>query len=422
MTSRRKIMDDLKDIIFLDAEIVEDDDDAPIGTLLNPAPAQEPETVDNSAPIVEDSPVEEVASGIEESEPTNEPAPVVDKEVAQKDDTSASEPASAPQVVEQANEPTSAPTPTQKKPRATKKATLIEQNNAPSPKIRKSKVDEVGGLDASNALHESNFTIEEKPVQKKSDVVSTKKKQEKSEDLWAVAPVVVKKAPTKKADPQPTEEVKPTPKKKAAPKAEEPVAESTPAPKKKAPAKAKANAPATSQSATNVENKSTKAEAKMAATKEPAKKPATKAEPVQEKVLVEGDPVNPHGKFVIKHTDKGNYVYKLYSYNHRVVAIGAEQYSALPSCKSGINSVMHNAASAPIEDLTLKTPVEQKCPKWVIYKDKKEEFRLRLLASNGNIVATTNDGYLSKDAAKKGIEAIARAAQGASIVRNDDLW
>ncbi|MBR2485172.1 MAG: YegP family protein [Clostridia bacterium] len=57
-----------------------------------------------------------------------------------------------------------------------------------------------------------------------------------------------------------------------------------------------------------------------------------------------------------------------------------------------------------------------------MYADKKGEFRLRLYAANGNLVATTNDGYLSVSAAKKGIESVARAAEGAAIVRNDNLW
>ena len=63
-----------------------------------------------------------------------------------------------------------------------------------------------------------------------------------------------------------------------------------------------------------------------------------------------------------------------------------------------------------------------KFPKWEVYADKKGEFRLRLYAANGNLVATTNDGYLSVSAAKKGIESVARAAEGAAIVRNDNLW
>ena len=141
-----------------------------------------------------------------------------------------------------------------------------------------------------------------------------------------------------------------------------------------------------------------------------------------EQVIEAGDESAPHGKFVIKKTDKGNFVYKLYSSNYRVVAIGAGLYTSISNCKTGINSVRNNAATAPIEDQTLQKWEELKFPKWQIYTDKQGEIRLRLLASNGNIVATTNDGYLSKEAAKKGIAAIARAAKGASIVRNDDLW
>lgn len=149
---------------------------------------------------------------------------------------------------------------------------------------------------------------------------------------------------------------------------------------------------------------------------------AAKADVSQEKVIIEGDSSIPHGKFVIKKTDNGNFVYKLFSSNRRVLATPGGAYKDLSSCKNGIQSVMTNAGTAPIEDQTLKNVVEQKCPKWVIYVDNKNEVRLRLLASNGNVVAITNDGYLSKDAAKKGIDAIARAAKGADVVRNDDLW
>ncbi len=148
--------------------------------------------------------------------------------------------------------------------------------------------------------------------------------------------------------------------------------------------------------------------------------PATKK--ATETVIIEGAQGVPHGKFVIKRTDNDNFVFKLFSANNKVVAISAGFYTSLSACKSGIQSVINNAAVAPIEDQTLKNIKEQKCPKWIIYNDKREEVRLRLIATNGNMVATTNDGYLSKDAAKKGIDAIARAAQGADVVRNDDLW
>ncbi len=181
--------------------------------------------------------------------------------------------------------------------------------------------------------------------------------------------------------------------------------------------------------------KAKNSEAKENVVAKAATKPATKAnasDEVKEKTAkeapkaevqaVEDEAVGNHGKFVIKRTGADNFVFKLFSSNKRVVAVSAGQYTSLGACKNGVQSVMNNAATAPIEDQTLKNVVEQKFPKWVVYLDKRGEFRLRLYASNGNMVAATNDGYLSKDAAKKGIDAIARAAKDAEVERNDDLW
>ncbi len=478
--SRRRsfFMDELNDVIFYESEIVEDDDDAPVGTLVHiynqdTTIPQEDTAEDPSLaieePIINDAPVEVVEDTpvVEEEPIADEVAQeVVDQPIVEETPVEIQEVASD-QTVEQ--EPISEPTPTpapEKKPRAKKTPVKSEESeHVDTSHIRTAKLEDSNNV--SNTLHNTDFAIDEPASNQK--VVSTKEKQEKAEDLWAVAPIA-KKTPAKKATPKVEEPKQDAPKKKApakkaTPKStveEEPavqtVEETTPqesventpvekksparkasnkavkteatvvaptdpsapeenTPKKKAPAKKKVDT-TTNEEPEKVEN--TKAEEKM--TKEPAKKATTKANDHDEKVLIPGDDSAPHGKFVVKHTEKDHYVYKLYSYNYRVVAIGAEQYASLASCKGGINSVIKNAATAPIEDLTLKTPVEQKCPKWVIYKDKKEEFRLRLIAANGNIVATTNDGYLSKDSAKKGIEAIARAAKGAAVVRNDNLW
>ena len=274
-------------------------------------------------------------------------------------------------------------------------------------------------------------------------------------DLWGNAVIKTSK-PKAEKKPEPVaeeEEALPKPKKsaakKAAPSSAEVNKEETKVAKEKAtsdktkkdaakpaakPAEKKAAAKAApakeTASAKKSAAKAAPAEEKAAA-KKTAAKPAAKpvAKPVvkeetkpAEQVIEAGDDSAPHGKFIIKKTDKGNFVYKLYSSNYRVVAIGAGLYTSISNCKTGINSVRNNAATAPIEDQTLQKWEELKFPKWQIYTDKQGEIRLRLLASNGNIVATTNDGYLSKEAAKKGIAAIARAAKGAAIVRNDDLW
>ncbi|MET8700564.1 MULTISPECIES: DUF1508 domain-containing protein [unclassified Kitasatospora] len=53
--------------------------------------------------------------------------------------------------------------------------------------------------------------------------------------------------------------------------------------------------------------------------------------------------------------------------------------------------------------------------KFEVYEDAGGKYRFRLKAGNGEIVAT-GQGYASKDAAHKGVEAVQRAADGASVV------
>jgi uncharacterized protein YegP (UPF0339 family) len=54
-----------------------------------------------------------------------------------------------------------------------------------------------------------------------------------------------------------------------------------------------------------------------------------------------------------------------------------------------------------------------------IYKDKKGEFRFRLKAGNGEVVAT-GESYPTKAGVMKGIEAVQRAASGAKIDDQSD--
>ncbi len=294
-------------------------------------------------------------------------------------------------------------------------------------------------------LGSSDFSIKESKPQQKTMTTS-----KKHVDTWAVARLDGKnvsgkaQSPAAKSKKQNTKTAAATSQNTAASEATAKSAKSkaktaaaTPqnaaaseAPAKSAKSKAKtaaatpqntaaSEAPAKSKAKTTKSvNKNSMEGHNMAKEKETVKAKAESGETV----IVEGTQGVPHGKFVIKRTDNDNFVFKLFSSNRRVVAVAAGQYSSLGACKVGIQSVINNAATAPIEDQTLKNVVEQKCPKWIIYNDKRGEVRLRLISANGNMVAATNDGYLSKDAAKKGIEAIARAAQGADIVRNDDLW
>ncbi|MDE6361878.1 MAG: YegP family protein, partial [Clostridia bacterium] len=112
--------------------------------------------------------------------------------------------------------------------------------------------------------------------------------------------------------------------------------------------------------------------------------------------------------------------YKLYAANHKVIATNGGTYSSLSALKAGINSVIKNAGTAPIEDQTLINIEEQKYPKWIIFQDARGEYRFRLHASNGECVCTPNDGYLSKDACKVGMKSIANTAKHADIVKAEE--
>ena len=53
--------------------------------------------------------------------------------------------------------------------------------------------------------------------------------------------------------------------------------------------------------------------------------------------------------------------------------------------------------------------------KFELYKDTKGEFRWRVVASNGQTIATGGEGYKSKESAKAGIESVKKNAPIAEI-------
>ena len=53
--------------------------------------------------------------------------------------------------------------------------------------------------------------------------------------------------------------------------------------------------------------------------------------------------------------------------------------------------------------------------KFELYKDKSGEIRWRLVASNGQMIANSGEGYKTKESAKNGIESVKKNAQSATI-------
>ena len=119
------------------------------------------------------------------------------------------------------------------------------------------------------------------------------------------------------------------------------------------------------------------------------------------------------GKFIVKQTGSG-IKFDLLAANREVIAT-SEVYNSKASCMKGIASVMKNAPIASVEDQTAKEVKKEINPKFEIYKDKGGEFRFRLKAKNGQIIATS-EGYKAKASCKNGIESVRKNTVDAEIV------
>ncbi len=117
------------------------------------------------------------------------------------------------------------------------------------------------------------------------------------------------------------------------------------------------------------------------------------------------------GKFVIKKTSTG-VKFDLKAGNGEVIAT-SEVYNSDAACKNGIESVRKCCDSA-VEDQTVEGYETLKHPKYEVYLDKKGEYRFRLKARNGEIIAT-GEGYKAKAGCMNGIESIKKNAPEAEI-------
>lgn len=119
------------------------------------------------------------------------------------------------------------------------------------------------------------------------------------------------------------------------------------------------------------------------------------------------------GKFVIKTTNTG-IKFDLKATNGQVIAT-SEVYTTAAACKNGIASVAKNAPVANVEDQTVEGFATEKNPKFEIYKDKAGEFRFRLKATNGQVIAVS-EGYTTHAACENGVESVKKNAVDAEVV------
>ena len=106
-------------------------------------------------------------------------------------------------------------------------------------------------------------------------------------------------------------------------------------------------------------------------------------------------------KFDLKHT------------NGQVIAT-SEVYTTMDACKDGVASVKNNAPLANVENQTVEGYEVQKHPKFEMYEDKAGEFRFRLKARNGQVIAVS-EGYTTKASCENGIASVKKNAPEAEI-------
>ncbi|MDD2495251.1 MAG: YegP family protein [Tissierellia bacterium] len=118
------------------------------------------------------------------------------------------------------------------------------------------------------------------------------------------------------------------------------------------------------------------------------------------------------GKFVVKEVNSGM-KFDLKATNGQIIA-SSEVYKSKASCLKGIESVKNNAPIANLEDQTVEGFKVAKNPKFEVYTDKSGEFRFRLKAKNGEVIATS-EGYKTIDNCKKGIESVRKNSANSTI-------
>ena len=130
-------------------------------------------------------------------------------------------------------------------------------------------------------------------------------------------------------------------------------------------------------------------------------------------ILPLGNKEGAMGKFVVKQAKSG-YRFNLVAGNGEIVAT-SQTYGGKAACLAGVESVRKNAPEAVLEDQTVEGYLEQKHPKFEVYLDKAGEFRFRLKAGNGEIIAVS-EGYKAKASCKTGIESVRRNAPDAGVM------
>jgi uncharacterized protein len=107
-------------------------------------------------------------------------------------------------------------------------------------------------------------------------------------------------------------------------------------------------------------------------------------------------------KFELYQGKDDQYRWRLKAANGAILATGGQGYKAKGDAKNGIASVQKAAANPKAN--------------FEYYEDNKKEHRWRLKATNGQVIASSSEGYKAKADAEKAVATIKEGAPKAEIV------
>ena len=111
------------------------------------------------------------------------------------------------------------------------------------------------------------------------------------------------------------------------------------------------------------------------------------------------------GKYALRAVKTG-FKFNLKAGNGEIIAV-SEVYTTKSAALNGIESIRKNAPIAALENQTVEGYAAEKHPKFEVYTDKAGEFRFRLKARNGEIIAAS-EGYKRLDSCLNGVDSVRR--------------
>ena len=121
------------------------------------------------------------------------------------------------------------------------------------------------------------------------------------------------------------------------------------------------------------------------------------------------------GKFLIRQVATG-IKFDLKAANGETIAT-SEVYNTMAACRKGIDSVCRCAPKAKLEDQTVPDTRPATNPKFVLYQDKAGNYRFRLCARNGSIIAIS-EAYNSKSGCIECMESVKKNIISLEISEN----